>query len=582
MSYGVALRNGVPFTLGTIAALCVNATSQWSPLALWPNGVNSPGMWSSPSTLPASFNDYTGTTPIAVPGSVADSANPVGLALDIRAGAPTTLGPELVTNGDFSDGTTGWTPGYMTPAISVSGGQMSVVYDGGAYGRVTAPITCVVGRMYQVSMSLVSSTGPVRRSVTENSAGVAEVVFSDSTTPGVWTAIFTATQTTLWACVGLQGASSGQEGVFANISIREIPGNHMLQSTSAARPLESARVNLLTYTEDFSAGWAKFGCTTSAQTPPQGYSSAIKYIKDSGGGFSSVYRYYNVTGPFVFSAISKRAEWQYLGLYLQNPDRFGYFDLLNGVVGTVSAGLTATIEDLGDGWYRCAVAHTANGTNTPSIFATPTDNVYSPTGDGVAGIYVTAAQYNSGGVSAPYQPIPTDGSTYPSTGITPFQLYDGVDDGMATAAFAAGTLIDGMDCLIAVRRDSAASCVAGLYNGVADATKFFGMAESASGSGCVGSGAGTPTVWVDNTQLTGGTAVTRGTLHTALTVGDWHILEFRNLDLSTWAAAGFGLYTSYLFTGPRGDILLYPSTDPTEDKDAARQWLADYYGVTLP
>jgi len=174
------------------------------------------------------------------------------------------------------------------------------------------------------------------------------------------------------------------------------------------------------------------------------------------------------------------------------------------------------------------------------------------------------------------------GDTYDATGYPVFQLYDGVDDGMATASFAAGTLINGMDCMIAVRRDSGANCVAGLYNGVSDATKFFGMAESASGSGCVGSGAGTPTVWVDNTQLTGGTAVTRGTLHTALTAGSYHILEFRNLDLSAWTATGFGLYTSYVFPGARGDIMLFESTASTADKDAARQYLADYYGVTLP
>jgi hypothetical protein len=63
----------------------------------------------------------------------------------------------------------------------------------------------------------------------------------------------------------------------------------------------------------------------------------------------------------------------------------------------------------------------------------------------------------------------------------------------------------------------------------------------------------------------------------------WHILEFRGLDLSAWTAAGFGYYASgYSFTGARGDIFLYPSTASTEDKDAARQWLADYYGVTLP
>jgi hypothetical protein len=296
-----------------------------------------------PRDLTSQWQDYPGTTPVATPGTVADSANPVGLALDIRAGA---------------------------------------------------------------------------------------TVLTD-------------------------------------------PGNHMLQSTSAARPLMIARVNLLTYTEDFSNA------------------SAYSYT------------------------------WN-LGLY--RPE----------------------------------------GT------------------DAICDISIWHPQLELGSAATDYQSVLGNGYPYTSTGFPIAQKHDGVDDGMATAAFAAGTLINGMDCQIPVRRDSAASCVAGLYNGVADATKFFGMAESASGSGCVGSGAGTPTVWVDNTQLTGGTAVTRGTLHTALTVGDWHILEFRNLDLSTWTAAEFGLYTSYVFPGARGDILLYPSTASTEDKDAARQYLADYYGVTLP
>ena len=195
-------------------------------------------------------------------------------------------------------------------------------------------------------------------------------------------------------------------------------------------------------------------------------------------------------------------------------------------------------------------------------------------------IEVWHPQFERGAEATDYQSVPGDGSTYTS-GPPIAQKYDGVDDGMATAAFSAGTLTSGMDCMIAVRRDSAGACVAGLYNGIADATKFFGMAESGSGSGCVGSGAGTPTVWVDGTQLAGGTAVTRGTLHTALTVGDVHILEFRGLDLSTWASSGFGLYTGYLLPGARGDIMLYPSTASPADKAAARQWLADYYGVTL-
>jgi hypothetical protein len=277
-------------TFGKLGALASSVARAWSPLALWPDGVNSPGMWISPSTLPASFNDSTGTTPVATPGSVADSANPVGLALDIRAGA---------------------------------------------------------------------------------------TALAD-------------------------------------------PGNHMLQSTSAARPLESAY---------------------DGQT----------------------------LGP---------------------------------------------------------------------------------------------------------------GNTYDATGYPVFQLYDGVDDGMATASFAAGTLINGMDCMIAVRRDSASTTlVAGLY--YQPGTSWTGFSSLDYPTAPVAGNAGSPAVWVDGVQLSGGTSVTAGTLHTALTTGSWHILEMRGLDLSTWTSLKYGDYVTAMLNGARGDILLYPSTASTADKDAARQYLADKYGVTL-
>jgi len=194
--------------------------------------------------------------------------------------------------------------------------------------------------------------------------------------------------------------------------------------------------------------------------------------------------------------------------------------------------------------------------------------------------YIWGAQINYGSPALPYQRV-GEASDYDTTGFPAYLKFDGVDDGMATASFAAGTLINGMDCMIPVRRDSAESMVVGLYSG-AGTTKFIGAAESGSIADCF-NGVGAPTVWVDGTQLTGETAVTRTTLHTALTAGSFHILEFRGLNLSTWTTAEAGGYGSgYNLNGALGDILLYPSTASTEDKDAARQYLADKYGVTLP
>jgi hypothetical protein len=362
-------------------------------------------MWIDPSLLTASFNDYTGTTQVATPGTVADSANPVGLALDIRAGAPETLGPELVVNGDFAAGSTGWT---LEGGWTVGSGQASITSAADAYVIYQAGLTA--GKTYKATVTVSSvSAGGLSFYC---GVGVSSPIFA---TAGTYTAILVCGANDLF---GVRAITAGTTASIDSVSFKEVPGNHMLQSTSAARPLLSAY---------------------DGQT----------------------------LGP---------------------------------------------------------------------------------------------------------------GNTYDATGYPIFQKYDGVDDGMATASFAAGTLINGMDCMIPVRRDSGANAICGLYGQTID--RFFGVAQSGS-SFDAGATSGTPTIWVDNTQLTGGTAVTRGTLHTALTVGDWHILEFRNLDLSTWTAAGFGLYTNYQFPGLRGDIMLFESTASTEDKDAARQYLADKYGVTL-
>jgi hypothetical protein len=309
--------------------------------------------------------------------------------------------------------------------------------------------------------------------------------------------------------------------------------------------------------------------------------TADKYLKTTAAGFAACYQLNTYTGNSVFSFYAKYAGHRFAGGYFNSPDRFCYFDIVAGTVGSGSAGCTSTIEDAGGGWYRCAVAFYQNGLTNISFFTTPTDGVYSFVSDGTSGAYFWGAQLEHGLAVTPYQPILTDGSSYSPAGLPTYLKFDGTDDGMATATFAAGTLSNAMDCMIAVRRDSGANAVCGLYESVSDANKVFGIAESGSGSGCVGSGAGTPTVWVDGVQLTGGTAVTRGTLHTALTVGDYHVLEFRGLDLSTWTASGFGLYSSYVLNGAQGGILLFPSSTSTADRDAARTWLGAKVGLTL-
>ena len=338
------------------------------------------------------------------------------------------------------------------------------------------------------------------------------------------------------------------------------PGNHLFQATSTARPLESARVNLVydSYVQSTNS-WAadspaNISITPNSATAPNGQQVAatLEVLIQS---WSSATQ--NLDSPLV-SGVSYT-----LSYWARVPT--GTLEV------TGSLGLSATLTSA---WQEIIHTGVGSGETRVTLFSLGS----SPTPG--TKVEFWGAQLTRSDAQTALQSV-SDTKTYPSTGFPVYQKYDGTDDGMATASFAAGTLSNDMDCLIAVRRGAAGNAVCGLYESVAEANKVFGIAESGSGSGCVGSGAGTPTVWVDGVQLTGGTAVTRGTLHTALTVGDYHVLEFRGLDLSTWAASGFGLYTSYVLNGALGGILLFPGGN-TAGRDAARAWLAAKVGVTLP
>jgi len=330
----------------------------------------------------------------------------------------------------------------------------------------------------------------------------------------------------------------------------------MLQATGAARPLESARVNLLTYTEDFSnAAWTYSASTRNAlTTAPDGTSTAQLVTLNS---------QYSCVGQNVHLTLPSGAVQLWIKRISGNTELY--------LRASTEAVVYATPITITDSWVEYSAGWTSDG----NMFSF---TIQDRNASGQGQIAIWHPQLNLGSTALPYQRVNTD-SDYDATGITPFQLYDGTDDGMATASFAAGTLINGMDCMIPVRRDSGAETIAGLYESSAG-SKWLGRANNSGDSSDCVKGAGNPTVFVDNVQLP---ARTVSALNDALTVGEFHILEFRGLDLSVWTVAQFGNFAyGYQFKGARGDIMLFESTASTADKDAARQYLADKYGVTLP
>jgi hypothetical protein len=202
------------------------------------------GGWWDPSDTSTLFQDSAGTTPVTTLGQ------PVGLVIDKRLGGLNALGTEVVTNGDFSNGTTNWST-VGSPNFTVTGGQASVTRTtfGDLAFQAIAGLT--VGRMYRITATVVSVSAPNLARVGFNSSavgGAGEV--ANGVSAGNYTAYVVATATTMNVVLTL--TANGATAVFDNISVREVPGNHLVQGTDTARPRWDARSNLLVGTTTLS------------------------------------------------------------------------------------------------------------------------------------------------------------------------------------------------------------------------------------------------------------------------------------------------------------------------------------------
>lgn len=170
--------------------------------------------------------------------------------------------------------------------------------------------------------------------------------------------------------------------------------------------------NLFTYSEDFAnADWIKVGSTISSNVlvAPNGTTTADKLVEDTSNGVHIALQISgerNVNSIYAFSVYAKAGERTKINLF-NNGNGLGNanFDLSNGTA-TLIAGEFATIESVGNGWYRCVVGMQENSTvgnfnyHIRLLDASGSD---SYTGNGTSGAYIWGAQVNLG-TAKPYFP----------------------------------------------------------------------------------------------------------------------------------------------------------------------------------
>ena len=179
--------------------------------------------------------------------------------------------------------------------------------------------------------------------------------------------------------------------------------------------IEQAVTNLIFPSEDFS-GYGNYNSsiTTDQITAPDGTQTADKLQWDNSGSNPIAFKAKPANGVYTISAFFKKGNSDGAFIYADNPAfRCAIFDLENGTTGPKHGTFSkTTIEDFGNGWYRCSATTTAISGNNVGFGVcekeqTSTTAVIPSTTD--SHNYLWGSQVEAGIVLTSY--IPTSGST---------------------------------------------------------------------------------------------------------------------------------------------------------------------------
>lgn len=508
------------------------STRIFDPLSLF--AASEPGVWFDPSDLTTLFQDTAGTTPVTTTGQS------VGLMLDKSKGL--ALGSELVTNGDFSGGSTGWTTGA---GWTISGG---VATGGTATASLssTNSIGAVAGKTYQVTFTVTAYTsGTVRANI---GAAVNGIVRSA-----------TGTYTELIASIGGDGriyfVVSNFVGSIDNISVKELPGNHAVQATTANRPIYGihpfgGRRNLGLMTSMTSVtgtagaqvpnatGWSSFFNTGGTRT----YVASSQFPGDQALDISGVTTARNVIG-YSFTPL---ASTTYTVSF--------WIESLSGVTGTVSY-VTGTLGTGGTTNLLAAPLSTGRASYTFTTGTSP-GSIFIRLGIGAAGdengsIRISGFQVEVASTATAYQRV-TDQYNVTEAGVPSvhYLFFDGVNDSLATSTITPG--VDKAQVFAGVRKLSDAATAILVESSASvnsNAGAFYITAPEATG-------ASGNYAWKSRGSVNPATPVSSGTLlapNTSVLSGIGDISG----DSATLRANGTQVGTSSADQGT-GNFLAYP------------------------
>jgi hypothetical protein len=213
----------------------------------------------------------------------------------------------------------------------------------------------------------------------------------------------------LWGAQFNQGSSA--QTYFPTTDRLNVPRLSYMYGSCPALLLEPQRTNLALHSEQFdNAYWSKLGTTTptitaNATTSPDGTTNA-DLLTGTGGVGQRLQRAITVATSTAYSVSiyvkANTATSAQLNIYDGATDRGGEITFSTGAVTTSGSGVSATSQNIGNGWFRFVINYTS--------FATTSINVQFGV-SGSTSYYLWGSQFEQGAYSTTYIPTTTASAT---------------------------------------------------------------------------------------------------------------------------------------------------------------------------